>query len=66
MTTRDELFDLFGPKLIEALFMVLLVEINNLRPGQGQPTITMQDLIDQASNHITQLPDYDWMSSLFP
>ena len=61
MTTRDELFDKFGPKLTESMFMVLLDEINTLRPGQGHPTITMQDIIDQASNHVNSLPDYAWM-----
>lgn len=61
MTERDDLFIQFGPKLVEAMFLVLLDEINNLRPGQGQPTITMEDLISAASNHVQSLPDYDWM-----
>ncbi len=60
MATRDELFKKFGPKLLEALFLVLLDEINNLRPGQGQPTIEMQDLINAAANHVDTLPDYEW------
>ena len=61
MATRDELFRKFGPKLLEAMFMVLLEEINTLRPGQGQPTIAMEDLIDSAANHVNNLSDYDWM-----
>lgn len=65
MATRDELFQKFGPKLIEAMFLCLLEEINTLRPGQGHPTIEMQDLIDIASNHSDSLPDYEWMGD-FP
>lgn len=60
MATRDDLFKKFGPQLVEAMFLVLLDEINTLRPGQGQPTISMDDLILNASNHITQLSPYDW------
>ncbi len=62
MASRENLFDKFGPKLLEAMFMVLLDEINDLRPGQGKPVITMQNIIDAASNHVTTLPDYTWMS----
>ena len=60
MYDRNTLFVKFGPKLLEAMFMVLLDEINDLRPGQGKPIITMEDIITQASNHVTTLPDYDW------
>jgi hypothetical protein len=62
MPPRDDLFIKFGPLLLEAMFLVLLDEINTLRPGQGQPTITMEDLISNANNHVTTLPDYDWMA----
>ena len=62
MATRDDLFIKFGPKLLEAMFMTLIDEINSLRPGQGLPEISMQDVIDAASNHITTLSDYDWMA----
>lgn len=62
MATRDELFRRFGPKLLEAMFLVLLEEINTLRPGQGHPTISMQDLIDNAANHLNSLHDYSWQS----
>lgn len=61
MATRDELFINFGPLLIEAMFLVLLDEINTLRPGQGHPTISMDDLMQSATNHITELTAYDWM-----
>lgn len=64
MATRDELFRKFGPKLLEAMFMTLLDEINTLRPGLGQPTITMTDLMNNASNHVTEIPNYKWMSDI--
>lgn len=66
MAPRDDLFKKFGPKLLEAMFLVLLDEINNLRPGQGHPTITFDDLISGASNHVTTLSDYDWMLDQLP
>ncbi|KKN32056.1 hypothetical protein LCGC14_0817800 [marine sediment metagenome] len=66
MLSRDNLFIQFGPKLIESLFFVLLDEINTLRSAQGQPIVSMQDLIDNASNHVNSSPDYSWMSYPIP
>lgn len=63
MSPRDELFKQFGPKLIEALFMVLIDEINALRPGQGFQDITMEQVIIDSSNHVQSLPDYEWQSN---
>jgi hypothetical protein len=62
MPPRDDLFEQFGPVLLEAMFMVLLDQINDLRPGQGKPLLTVQDLISGASNHVQSLSLYDWMS----
>lgn len=62
MATRDELFRQFGPKLTETLFDYLLELVNELRQEQGNPQITKQEYINLLSNHITQIPDYDWMS----
>jgi hypothetical protein len=44
--------------------MVMLTEINNLRSEQGMPIITIQQLIANASNHITEIPDYEWSNQL--
>lgn len=61
MPTRHTLFRQFGPKLTEALLLVILTEINTLREEQGMQPLTIQNLIDEASNHITEIEDYDWM-----
>jgi len=62
LATRDELYRQFGPLLTEAITLLLLEHINLLRQEQGMPEITEQHLLDTLSNHITALPDYDWMT----
>ncbi len=61
MAQRDELFQKFGPILLEAGFMVLLDFQNELRRNQGMPEITMQDVFDKLNNHLTELEPYNWM-----
>lgn len=61
MAQRDELFRKFGPLLLEAICLVLLDQINDLRDNQGMPRITEQDLIDSLNNHLGGLPLYGWM-----
>lgn len=61
MALRDELFQQFGPLLMEALFDFLLDNVNALRRNQGMPEITKQEYINLLSNHITELEPYDWM-----
>ncbi len=62
MAQRDELYQKFGPILLEAQTLVLLEQINILRLNQGMPEITEQDLIDSLNNHIGTLEPYDWMA----
>ena len=60
MADRSDTFRKFGPKLLEAGFWVLLDFVNELRQNQGMPLLTMQDLIDNINNHLTELEPYDW------
>jgi len=62
MAQRDELYRKFGPKLLEATTDFLLDNVNALRKEQGMPEIPKDDYLSLLSNHITELPDYDWMS----
>ena len=61
MATRDEIFRKFGPILTEAIMLVLLEEINELRNNQGMPERTEQWIIDSLANHTSELLPYDWM-----
>lgn len=61
---RNDTFQKFGPLLLEACCWVLLDEINNLRNEQGMPEKTMQDIIDNLNNHLTELEPYDWMKEI--
>lgn len=61
MPKRDELFRQFGPLLMEAITDFLLDNVNALRQKQGMPEITKDKYLTLLSNHITELPPYEWM-----
>jgi hypothetical protein len=61
MALRDDLLIKFGPKLLEAFTLMLLDEINILRAQLSLSPRTAQQLLTQLSNHVTTIPDYDWM-----
>lgn len=61
MSQRDELFQLFGPLLLEAITDFLLDNVNTLRKEQGMPEITKDDYLTQLLNHVTKLEPYSWM-----
>lgn len=62
MAQRDELFRKFGPILFEATLQALIDRSNEIRRKQGMPEITIQDIMDDINNHITELEPYDWMT----
>lgn len=59
---RDELFQMFGPKLTEAFMMMVLDEINILRAEANLPARTELQFYNKITNHLSELPDYDWMN----
>ncbi|GAI04818.1 unnamed protein product [marine sediment metagenome] len=61
MANRNDTFRKFGPILLEATLQTLIERSNELRKEQGMPEITMQDIMDDINNHITELQPYDWM-----
>jgi len=61
MSQRDELFQQFGPLLIEAITDFLLDNVNTLRKEQGMKKITKDEYLTLLSNHVTELEPYDWM-----
>lgn len=62
MTTRDELYRAFGPKLIEALADLVLDEINILRTQAELAERTKQQLGDALKAKLDATADYDWMN----
>lgn len=62
MPKRDELFQKFGPLLLEAVMIVILEEANRVRRKIGMPEITKQDVLDELNNHLSELQPYDWMN----
>lgn len=62
MITREELYRMFGPKLIEAIVLIIRDEINLLRAQHSLPERTNQDIINALENKLSGIPDYDWMN----
>ena len=63
MATREELYRKFGPKLIEAIVIVIKDEINLLRVEAGLPERTNQQLMNAVDTKLSSLPDYPWMNN---
>lgn len=61
MALRDNVYQKFGPILLEALFDKMLDEINELRTGAGLPPRPKESFLGSAHNHIAHLDLYDWM-----
>ncbi len=60
--TRQEIYRRFGPKILEAVVMVIKDEINILRAAHGLPERTNQQLINAIESKDDSLPLYDWMN----
>lgn len=59
---RDELYKQFGPKLMEALALVVKDEINLLRINAGLSERTNAQIVTALENKLGLMTDYDWMS----
>lgn len=63
---RDELYQKFGPVLIEAVVLVVRDEINTLRALAGKQERTKQQMIDAVETKLNSLDTYDWMNEQEP
>lgn len=63
MALRDNVFEKFGPLLLEALFDKMLDEVNELRTAAGLPPRPKEQFLGSAHNHMNHLDDYDWMET---
>jgi hypothetical protein len=62
MTTRDQLYQAFGPKLIEVIVDIVMDEINILRSKANLAPRTKQQLVDALKTRLDDTTDYDWMN----
>lgn len=62
MSVRDNVYEKFGPLILEALIDNLLEEINELRTALNLPPRTKEAFLGSAHNHLNHLPDYNWMN----
>ena len=60
--TRDDLYQRFGPLLIEAIVLVFQDEINVLRTKARLPEKTDQQLIDAIDIKLSGCIKYSWMN----
>jgi hypothetical protein len=61
MTTRDAVYSLFGPMLLEALTDVIMDEINILREAAGLQPRTKQQLLEKLKTKNDEAIKYDWV-----
>lgn len=60
-TTRDKLYQHFGPMLTESIVDVILAELNSLRKKNNLKERTKQQFIDNIKTKNDALKKYDWM-----
>ena len=60
--TREEIYRMFGPLLVEAVVLVIKDEINLLRIQHSLSERTNQQLIDAIETKLEILSTYDWMN----
>lgn len=65
MANRERLYEQFGPKLIEALTIIIKDEINVLRTKEGLPEKDNQQIINTLSNKLNELDDYEFAKREF-
>lgn len=65
MADRDDMMKKFGPRLLEAVALVVIDEINILRAKKNLPPRTAGQLLNAINNKLDTLPPYDWMTIEF-
>ena len=62
MSKRDDLFRKFGPLFFEAMALMVLDSINELRKKASLPVYTKDQVMAKMENHLSTLLPYDWMT----
>lgn len=61
MANRDELYREFGPLLLEAIVLIMLDEINELRTNIGLSPRTKQQVLNTLDTKLDGLTNYTWL-----
>ena len=59
---REELYQAFGPMLLEAMALVLVDEINILRAQHSLADRTGPQIVSSLEAKLATLPQYAWMT----
>jgi hypothetical protein len=62
MTAREEFYRAFGPKLTEAVVLVMKDEINSIRRKLDLPERNDNQIVSALQTKLNDIPDYAWMS----
>ena len=62
MATREDYYDKFGPKVLEAIVLVVLDEVNAIRANASLTERTVQQMLDAIDAKIASVGDYAGMS----
>ena len=61
---REELYQKFGPMLVEAIVLIIKDEINILRGKANLPERTNLQIMTAIGNKISSLEKYSWMENV--
>lgn len=64
MSKRDELYEKFGPTLLEAIVRTIIEDLNRIRTTAGMVQITKEMFMDQIENNLSHLEPYNWMEEI--
>jgi len=59
--TRDQLYQSFGPLLLEAICLIIKDEINLLRQEHGLALRTNEQILNAIETKLASLGEYSWM-----
>jgi len=63
MADKETLLRKFGPKLLEAICIVITAESNRIRDNVGMPAITQDQVLTEIETALETVPNYDWMEN---
>ena len=61
---RSQLYKHFGPKLLEAIVLIIKDEVNILRDAAGLSERTNEQIMSAIENRLGSASDYDWTGEI--
>lgn len=66
MALRDDLFEEFGPKLLEAVVIDLFENVRELRRATGKPERTLKEFYQEIADRLPAIEPYIWQNNEEP